>query len=305
MKIIVFTCAILSFVSFSDTAIAAPVTALGTQVSGQDNAENVTKAPVIFQSPVDTTPNGNSIFHLAANSVSFDASLTYQIKKGQKLADITLSPTSVVQLDGDLPSALFKSAGANEKSPPSTGTALYAAGNNSTMYCGKQWGWNRQQSPCFIDADGDGRFELIAPTGFVFADPNALVVTKKGFSGNLIIQEIVVPIPIPYHAVDNTARPQIPGEILWKSDYNKSQPGPVHIAFALGTQSHDQLAQLYSEARTVTFVGQPVEVDLFGMKVTVVGITENGALICHMDGIIKDATASFLIQNITLRWTPY
>lgn len=251
--------------------------------------------------PASAWASDNSKFLLTVSSEHYNAGKTYTSKPDQMLAEVRISPTSAIQLDGDVPPELTDVIGIDKKSPLITGSVLYSAGNDRSMYCGKAWTTllhGPRWAPCLIDSDHDGKFDHSVMTAQVLVKPGALVIDKQIFAGHFMYPEFTLQAPIPYHPLGKAAVPQIGGQIAWRSDYNKKKPGPIHYLFGFLTYSATA-GSLFSESVDVTFDGAPVSVDLYGITITVVGVGKRGAPICQFQGSVDDVTIPFTIQNVT------
>lgn len=245
----------------------------------------------------------NPTFQLVVNSEQFDGNETYTAKSYQKLADVEISPSSAVQLDGDVPLELAKAIAIDLRAPLTAESTLYATGIDQTTYCGTGWStrFSARLTPCLIDSDGDGSFDHAARTLPIISTPEIAVIDDQTLTGNVFYPQVALPAPIPYHLIDSTKVRRVAGIIVWESDYDRSKPGPVHFVLRIHTTPIAQSAPLYSgtfysQTKSLTFDGTPTDVDFFGVKVTVVGVNEHGALIYRLAGHIDNATVGFMMK---------
>ncbi len=248
----------------------------------------------------------NSIFTLVVNSEHFDAGKTYTGNGfGLAQGDIQVSPTSVILLDGDVPRDIVRKTGAGKHTTLATGSLLYSAGSEQVMYCAKDDNgdfFSATTTPCLLDSDGDGSFDQAVKSKQDMMTPGALVFNDNAnmgshFIGNRLSPVIALPAPVPYHR-DTAPAPRISADIMYLSDYRKDHPGPVHFTFVIRVANVYNVGSLFAQPTTITFDGAPVSADLFGIKLTVVGLDKYGEPICHLEGGLDNVTLPFLMQNM-------
>ncbi len=251
----------------------------------------------------------NSSFNLRVSSGHFDVAQTYVAGPDRLLtgANVQVSLPAAVQLDEDVPADLVKGAGGSKTSVLTAGTILYVADNSQTTYCGQPWSdWSqRNMAPCLTDSDGDGRFDQGALNDPSAVNPPHLVLDNiHGSTLHGVMHRrgpvVTFPLPIAYHRIDAPTGlgSRVAAGIIAMSDFNKKTPGPVHFGFAIWQPGKDYFGSLFSEIREITYTGMPVEVSLFGIKLTVVGIDENGRPLCKLEGQIDDQVQPFIAQNV-------
>lgn len=264
----------------------------------------------------------NSIVTLVVNSDTFDGSKTSAPKWSRSLAPIRISTSSTVQLDGDVPPEIIRKKGGDNKTAMSTGAvlaqaqlaqrtasfqtrlatgaALSDADNGHLTYCAPvKLGFTGKTAPCLIDSDGDSRFDHVAKSFRIEFRPDALAMTDQGLAGVSIYAEDTLPAPIPYHRLDSTTVPSTDGIIEWRSDYNRLRPGAIHYVFALSSKILWSRGSIYSEDKSVTFNGTPVETDLLGITITIMGTSDDGTPIYSLKGKLDNLTTHFMVQNVT------
>ncbi len=254
------------------------------------------------------------VFQLVLNTKSFDASETFtgpsrgqQIIPNLQTETMEISPVSAVQLDGDVALVLAKS-GLDKEARLPAGTALYSTGTGEAIYCPKARDTSGPRTPCLIDSDGDGRFDHAARTLVVLNKPTHVVMDDKTLTGNVLDPQVTLPMPIPYHKLDSMNVPPVAAKLVWHSDHQFGNPGPVHFDVGICTFGEGQLGpftsgSFCSQTKSLTFNGTPVEVDLFGLEVTVVGMNNRGAPIYRLQGQIDNVTTDFTMRDAALSYS--
>jgi len=253
----------------------------------------------------------NSSFFLHVRSGHFDGAKVRSVGADGLLLDANVEITlpGAAQLDEDVPADLLGAAGGDKKkSPLAAGTILYAAGDSTQIvYCGKPWGnWNQQHmAPCLTDLDGDGHFDqstlneptTIHPPHLVLDDINGTTLHGVEHRHGRVV---TFPAPVAYHSIDIATIPKanVTAGIVALSDYNKELPGPVHLAFAVWQPGRGYFGSLFSEMSKVTYTGAPVQVDLLGITITVLGLDDKGRPLCKLEGQIDDQVRPFIAQNV-------
>lgn len=258
----------------------------------------------------------NSSFYLRVRSGHFDGATTYQVGSDRLLigVDVQISLPAAVQLDADLPADSVKGVGATNKTALTAGTILYAADNAQTTFCAKTWSDlnHNHAAPCLTDADSDGRFDHGGLDNIYSFNPPHIVLddmngpTLHGARPRNLV--VTFPSPIAYHRIDTANLPGsiVNAGIIALSDFDKKKPGPVHFGFAIWQQqSKPGLGSLFTAFHEVTYTGSPVAVDLFGIKLTVVGIDEKGRPLCQLEGQIDDQIQPFVSQNVVEHYSFY
>jgi hypothetical protein len=252
--------------------------------------------------PMSAVAADNSAFNLVVDSAHFDGSQTYTPARHKTLAEVHISLPSAVQLDGTLAPDLVKAVGAN-KSATSAGAVLYAADDTHTTYCSTAWKSfaGMPRVTCMIDKDGDGRFEGGVKAAFDNYNSPYLAFSDGRLTGFIGLTDVVtLTEPVPYHRVASSL--SAAAGVDWDSDYVRAQSGPVRFAFALveigGLQTGTPAGDLFTTPKEVVFDGTPVTVDLYGLRVTIVGIDESGNPICKLEGGIDQQAVRFIRQNI-------
>ncbi len=257
---------------------------------------------------------GTSTFTLMVNAGPFDASRTYTSGPDQMLAEVTVALADAVVLDGSVQADRVKTVGGGKTSPVSAGTVMYAADDSKTVYCGMptpgMGGFGMPRMPCLTDSDGDGRFDKGAKYGFAAGPATHLVMSEgKLMSADFMKPDVDLSEPVAYHHLDTSALIPVKGGIVWRSDYVKGLPGPVHFGFALmedgGKQGGYDSGSLTSKFQTVTFDDAPVTTQLFGIKLTVVGMNADGSPICTLSGGIDHQGVPFVLENVLLDHKPH
>ncbi len=270
-------------------------------------------ATLALMLPVSALANNPVIFDLVVHTPTYDGSQTVILKKRfftEKFDDINVSMVSAIQLDADVPADIAAKIVDDSRSPMSAGKTLLSSGGSQTTYCGQVRHIHlgiMTGGPCLIDSDGDGRFDQAALGKTIEFQPNALM--KEGentVAGVLLGRRIALPTPVPYHRVDSSVIPLLKGQIVWKSDYQgKQHQGPVHIAFAYEAMPGENASRLYSGAKEVTFLGRPIDVNLYGVTITIISIAENGDLTVRLSGTADSQPIKFAYTDLQLIFIYY
>lgn len=209
------------------------------------------------------------------------------------IAEAEMSMPSEVQLDGDVPDDVRSKIGSSTRYPLAAGAVLPASVGRQTAYCGrlKPGLLLRPSASCLMDTDGDGRFDM-ALRGQEASNsrPDLLIIDNSDAAegqnkiyGAILDRPVSLVAPIPYHQVPNPGSERIGGGLLWTSNYGAQGDGPLRIRMAYQTPDYSNRgSQFFSPPVEVAFAGEPVEVDLGAIKVTILGIGPEGELICKL-----------------------
>lgn len=254
--------------------------------------------------PVTASAQAPVRFNFRVSSVKFDGAQTHSASKGEPLADIDIAMPFAVQLDGDVPANIEKKVHGDRNAPMVAGKIMLSSGGSTITYCGPGKFGLLGSAPCLLDKDSDGKFDMAAKALDTQAHPVGILAMGQTLLGVQLAAPEYLPTPVPYHRVEGIQGPLSRGQLIWDSDYKSDRPGPVRIALCYKAMRYAVGSELYSDAREVLFDGTPVDVDLDGIKVTILNI-EGGRLSYRLFGGLDAAPLVMAYHDYPFQLTIY
>jgi len=199
-------------------------------------------------------------------------------KRSKDLLSLTLHSTRAVRLDSALEGEDGNSTAINKGFPLNAGQILAGSVERPEVFCAPIISRGLGMAgPCLFDRDADGKFDVIGKGGFIDSFPDAVIIDgsqKPRIFGIKYTQLKPLKSPIAYSFVAASSSPAAPGRLRWQSDYREDQPGkPIKLKFFI-----EASAYAITKMVNVIFSGQPVEVNIEGISLRVLGFQPAGEM---------------------------
>jgi hypothetical protein len=219
---------------------------------------------------------------------------------------IEVRPVSAVTLRGDVPAATASAFGAKADIPFVSGATLYGWPERPGLYCDllRPRGLGLSAA-CLRDEDGDGAFDQGTRLDFLSSRANLLVISHTGkiIGANFTKVAVPLPAPVPYAATAPSLA--VPGKLAlrWKPGPKK---GPPTIQLWLSTPDNYTGTEGLSEnVLSVDRTRLPVEVELYGIRLSLLGFTPDGALRYSVLSVTDGAAVPLLFRGYVFRIIGY
>lgn len=255
-------------------------------------------ATALLLGPAGLAASGRSNvpFDLIAASAPLDGGVTRTAKRNAVIATVDIFVPDAIELDGDIDVSVRPMIASEADVAIGAGSILVNSKPSQHVYCGRMMSRGLGKAgPCLIDSDGDGKFDQAVKGGADAYQPMVLSIATNGKMMGISYAKHPVPLrtPVPYHRVSYTKGPVGKAELNWQSNFNPKRPGPVKIAFWLGCYNDWAGTWLAAAPTVATFTGEPVQVDVDGITVTVLGFGDKGELRFRIGGALRPEPIRF------------
>lgn len=219
---------------------------------------------------------------------------------------IEVRPVSAVTLGGAVPAATASAFGVKGDIPFAPGAMLYGWPERPGLYCDllRPRGLGLSAA-CLRDADGDGAFEEGTRLDFYSSRANLLVISHTGKIIGANFTKVAVPLPAPVPYAKATPSLAVPGKLAlrWKPGPKK---GPPAILLWLSTpENYTGTEGLSENVLSVDRTRLPIDVELYGIKLRLLGFDLDGGLRYSVTEVTDGATVPLLFRGYIFRIIGY
>ena len=192
---------------------------------------------------------------------------------------LTVRPAAAVTLGGAIPAELAGKFGAKTDVPFNVGRQLYGWPERPGLFCDllRARGLGLSAA-CLLDRDLDGRFEEATRLDFNSGSGDILGITPSHKIIGVRLTKVRVMLPAPIAYSKSEPDPSVTGKIVLYWEKSPKNGPPVEHIY-LGTPDNYTGTDGLSD-KVLAFRGDhlPMDVDLYGLKVRLLGHDEKGAL---------------------------
>ncbi len=220
------------------------------------------------------------------------------------LVELKARPVSAVTLETAIAPELAVLFGAKADAPFDTARRLYGWPERPGLYCDllRTRGLGLSTA-CLYDSDGDGRFDQGRRFDFNSAVGDLLGITP---SGKIIgVRSTAKPAPVPLPQPIGFKAASVPAEVSgrlalkWrKVNVGGTTAGQLWITTPDNYTGTEGLSEQVVQFRLDR---APLDVELYGIKVRILGFDEKGAMRYRLLGISDGATVPLLFRGYTFR----
>jgi hypothetical protein len=255
--------------------------------------------PAAAQSPDQL----GSSFAIVAQPV---ASETVEVAKPHSaFFKFDVRPVTAVTLSQAIPTDLAVQFGAKEDVPFGVGRQLYGWPERPGLFCDllRPRGLGISTA-CLRDGDGDGRFDEGLRLDFNSGLGSLLVLSH---SGKIIgVRYKPKPIPLPSPVAYAPSTPTVTGKLALRWKPGKKLAGAPTVQMWISTPGNYTGTEGLSE-QVIAFRREsvPLDVELYGIRLRILGFDERGAMRYRVLGITDGTAVPLLFRGYTFRVIGY
>lgn len=229
--------------------------------------------------------------------------------RGSRLSSqfaLNVRPASAVTLEGAIPAELAGKFGAKTDVPFIVGRQLYGWPERPGLFCDllRPRGLGLSAA-CLWDRDLDGRFEEGTRLDFNSGSGDILGITPSRKIIGVRLTKVRVPLPAAISYAKSDPDPSVTGKIVlyWLKARNN---GPPIEQIYLGTPDNYTGTEGLS-AEILAFRGDrlPMDIDIYGVKVRLLGHDDKGALRYTVLSTTRGAMVPLLFRGYVIRMIGY
>ena len=214
-------------------------------------------------------------------------------------------PVTAVTLNAAISTELAVQFGAKEDVPFEVGRQLYGWPERPGLYCDllRPRGLGISTA-CLRDTDGDGRFDEGLRLDFNSGLGDLLVISH---SGKIIgVRYRPRPIPLPNPVAYSPSTPTVTGKLALRWKPGKKLAGAPTVEMWISTPGNYTGTEGLSE-QVVAFRrdSAPLDVELYGIRLRILGFDERGAMRYRILGMTDGAAVPLLFRGYTFRIIAY
>lgn len=229
--------------------------------------------------------------------------------RGSRLSSqfaLNVRPALAVTLNGTISAELAGKFGAKTDVPFNVGRQLYGWPERPGLYCDllRPRGLGLSAA-CLWDRDLDGRFEEGTRLDFNSGSGDILGITPSRKIIGVRLTKVRVPLSAPISYAKSDPDPSVTGKIVLYWLKARKSGSPIEQIY-LGTPDNYTGTEGLS-AEILAFRGDrlPMDVDLYGVKVRLLGHDEKGALRYTILNTTRGATVPLLFRGYVIRMIGY
>ena len=231
-------------------------------------------------------------------------------ERGKPLAELTLRPERSVVLRGSLDPESAQRIAVHRNFPFVEGRRLFGWRDHPGLFCDLMR--NRglgSSAACLRDNDGDGKFDEAVRLDFNSGGADVVFITdKQKVRGGRFNRRQPLQAKVDYAMDEAGDVPSANVRLSWNSDFGKRNGSgqPVMLEVTLTDGSNFTGTEIFADHLfRIPFEGSPVSVDMYGVRLTVLGFDERGGLRYRLAQIDERAPVGLVFRGYTLRIITY
>lgn len=261
-------------------------------------------APVLLSDPVRSQDRAASSFAIVAPPAVDDR--VQATKPHRAFLRFDVRPLTAVTLKEAIPDSLASQFGAKADSPFDTRRQLYGWPERPGLYCDvlRPRGLGISAA-CLRDVDRDGRFDEGLRLDFNSGLGDLLVISH---SGKIIgVRYKGKPVPLPHPVAYAPASPAATGRLAlrWRPRSKKALGSPAAEIWVSTPDNYTGTEGLGETMLLVPRQSAPLDVELYGIRLRILGFDEQGAMRYRLLGMTDGVAVPLRFRGYTIRIIGY
>lgn len=251
--------------------------------------------------PAQIAQPGSS-FALIGQPAPGDAILT--ARNNGTLVELKARPIAAVTLATPIDPATAATFGAKPDAPFDTSRRLYGWPERPGLYCDllRSRGLGLSTA-CLRDTDGDGRFDEGRRFDFNSGSGDLLGITPSGkiIGVRTTAKPAAVPLPRPVPYTRAAVPADVTGRLALKWRRTKVGGTPAAELWITTPDNYTGTEGLSEQLAQFPLARAPLDVELYGVKVHILGFDDKGAMRYQLRGVADGATVPLRFRGYTFR----